>query len=177
MVTVRDKDGLHPDMQPYLARFEKECDAAGLDVLIHCTFRPHREQAILFRQGRSLWEIVARADDLRTTYGRPDLADILMGVGPQMGKRRLTNAAPGQSMHGYRLAWDGCPIFHGKLIYDDETNRIPNDIEDRLWKQYGVCALAAGLEWAGNWKRMREMPHCQKPGVIWQNLIKEKTYG
>ena len=172
MITVRNKDGLKPEMLPYLSRFESECDKAGLDVLIHGTLRTFKEQAILFRQGRSLWEIQARAEDLSKINGRQDLADILMGVGPQTGKRKVTNAAPGQSMHNYGLAFDGVPMFHGKIIYDGPDDHIPDEVEDRLWKLYGTCAMAAGLNWAGNWRSFREMPHCQIPGVDWHDLIK-----
>lgn len=175
MLTIRNPEGLRADLLPYVKKFEGECSAAGLEVLIHGTFRSNEEQARLFREGRSLTDIQQRARDLATTYGRQDLADILIGVGPQRGKIKRTNAAPGQSMHQYGLAFDGCPIYNGKLIYDGPEDRVPDEVEDRLWKLYGVCAMAAGLEWAGNWRRGREMPHCQIKNIDWRDLIRIKA--
>lgn len=169
---IRNLDGLQPDMRELALAHEAACQAHGMDVLIYCTLRPHDEQARLFRQGRALWEIKARADDLRDLYGRPDLADILMGVGPQKGRRILTWAAPGQSLHGYGYAYDGVPLIDGKIIYGNEQN-IPDDIERAAWDLYGRLAVECGLEWAGNWPaRKREMPHCQRRGVTWHDLIK-----
>ena len=172
-VTVRNKAGLHPSMLPFMDRFEVSANKRKLDVLFHCTLRTNREQAILYRQGRSLWQIKARADDLWKLYGRQDLADILMGVGPQKGDRIKTNAAPGQSMHQYGMAADGCPIWQGKLIYDGPEDYVPDVVEAELWAIYGECVEEAGLEWAGRWKgKLREMPHAQMPGVDWHDLIK-----
>lgn len=173
-VTVRNREGLRTVMLVHLDRFEVAADARDLEVLIHCTSRLAREQAILFRRGRTIGEITDRADDLESLYGRPDLAGVLMGVGPQKGNRKVTNAAPGQSMHQYGYAWDACPIWQGKLIYDGPEDYVPDAIEAELWALYGECVIEAGLEWAGNWKgRMREMPHAQLPGVDWHDLIKQ----
>lgn len=140
-------------------------EAADFDVLIYCTFRPLAEQARLFRQGRPLYEIQLKAAELDERWGRPDLAELLMGVGPQYG-RKVTNAAPGQSIHNYRMAMDGCPLRGGKPVWGDET---PEDLA--LWRRYGELAESVGLEWAGRWKRFREMPHIQEPDVDWKVMI------
>lgn len=175
-ITVRNREGLHSDMTPYLLAFERECAGAGLDVLIHCTRRTFQEQSILYRQGRSIKRIQAKAREL-SELGRPDLAEILIGVGPQTGLRIRTNSGPGQSLHNYGMAFDGVPIWNGRIIYDDPgTDRVPDAVESRLWKLYGVCALAAGLEWAGNWiGPMREMPHCELANVRWQDMIRSQV--
>lgn len=176
MITIRNKAGLDKRMLPHLDLLELAADKRNLEILIHCTLRTEREQAILFRQGRALWQIKARANDLATLYGRVDLADTLMGVGPQKGDIKRTNAAPGQSMHQYGLAFDACPVWHGKLIYDGPDDHIPDAIEAELWALYGECVKEAGLDWAGEWKGgMREMPHAQYPGVDWRDLIMRKA--
>lgn len=171
MFTVRNREGLQPEMIPYLNEFLYECETAKLDGLIHCTLRTYQEQSILYRQGRSFAKIKEKARKLEELYARPDLADILIGVGPQHGIKIRTNAGPGQSMHNYGLAWDGCPIWQGKLIYDDESDRVPDQIEVDLWGKYGECAMRAGLNWAGHWLTFREKPHCQIPDMNWRDLI------
>lgn len=170
MASRRIED-LAPDTREKAHEFARECMIQGLDVIIYCTHRSDDEQARLYRRGRSLAEIKAMAAILENHYGRPDLAEILMGVGPQYG-RRVTNAAPGQSAHPYRVAFDGVPIRCGKPIWTDEG--IPNEEEEdqRLWQLYGQIAESVGLEWAGRWPRFREMPHIQEPGFNWEEMIR-----
>lgn len=141
----------------------------GLDILIYCTLRPAEEQARLFRQGRSLAEIQRRAQQLRELYDRPDLADVLLGVGPQTGIKIVTWSAPGQSYHQYGLAFDGVPLREGKPVWS------ATDAEDRtLWMKYGELVQEVGLEWAGDWSPgKREYPHAQEPGLNWRELIRE----
>lgn len=143
-------------------------EAAGLVVLILCTFRPTDEQARLFRQGRTLRQIEAKADELRNDWDRPDLADLLMSVGPQSGRRIVTNAGPGQSSHNYRGAFDMVVCRDGKPVWEDD---LPEDKE--LWEVTGSIAESCGLEWAGRWGRFRELGHMEDPGLRWQTRIRE----
>jgi peptidoglycan L-alanyl-D-glutamate endopeptidase CwlK len=145
----------------------RRCADAGVDILTTSTERTAQEQARLYRQGRPLSQIQRKADELSDRWGRPDLATILLNVGPQYG-RRVTNAGPGQSMHNYRLAHDGVPMRDGKPVWS-----IARPEDRRLWDTYGACAEAAGLEWAGRWVRFREFPHVQEPGARWQELIRQ----
>lgn len=142
-------------------------DAAkqGVDLLIYCTYRPMDEQARLYRQGRPLALIKTTADRLSDELKRPDLAEVLMNVGPQHGPI-VTNAAPGESLHNYRMAFDAVPLRHGKPVWDMSTKE---DIA--LWAQYGVLVRGAGLDWAGDWRSFREYPHAQLPRVDWRDLI------
>lgn len=76
--------------------------------------------------------------------------------------RIVTRAKPGQSMHNVMLrggqpaslAVDVVPLRFGKPIWD---------ARDALWQEVGDLGQAAGLEWAGRWKRFREFPHFQHP--------------
>lgn len=91
----RSLNDLHPEMQRLTAEFLNNCKAAGVDVLITCTFRSNTEQAALYAQGR-------------TAPGRI-----------------VTNAKPGQSTHNVTvngkpasLAFDVVPLRNGKPVWD-----------------------------------------------------------
>lgn len=155
------------ELDPALRAFEKACNFVGFPVLIYSGKRSNEEQAILFRNGRKLALIEATATTLERKWRRPDLAHILLTAPPQIGKRILTFAAPGQSAHNYGLAFDGVPLRAGKPVWELRT------AEDRaLWTRYGNLIESVGLEWAGRWKRFREMPHAQLRNFDWRELIK-----
>ena len=155
------------DLQPHVrekAQLMLEASReVGFGLLIYCTLRDENEQARLYRRGRTLKQIQAKADELLTQWHRPDLATLLMEVGPQKGKRIVTNAGPGQSMHNYGLALDGCPTLEGKPIWDED---------DPLWETYGEMGVTAGFEWAGHWRSFKEFPHLQAPDINWRDLIR-----
>lgn len=82
---------LDPRMQTLCQQFLDRCKAAGIDVLITCTYRSNDEQAQLYAQGR-------------TAPGKI-----------------VTNAKPGQSKHNCTLngqpaaqAFDVVPLLNGK---------------------------------------------------------------
>jgi len=70
--------------------------------------------------------------------------------------KRVTNARPGQSWHNWRCAFDFVPIANGKAQW--------NDLD--TFRRCGEIAESVGLEWAGRWKQMREMAHCQWTGGL-----------
>lgn len=65
---------------------------------------------------------------------------------------KVTNAKPGQSFHNFRCAVDVVPMRNGKPVWDDK---------DPVWQEVGRLGEAAGLEWAGRWRKFREYPHFQ----------------
>lgn len=128
-MSSRALEDLHPLFLPKARDFLDAAKAAGLDVLVYCTFRDRLEQDQLYAQGRAV-----------------------------PGKI-VTNARAGQSAHNYGLAFDGAPLVHGKIAWDDHEH----------WTTYGHVASAVGLEWAGNWTgSIRETPHIQHPG--WKQI-------
>ncbi len=125
----------------------------GADIRIYCTLRTPEEQARLYRQSRTLSQVMAKADALRRK-GYPSLADILIGVGAQDGKlgAHVTNAGPGESWHQYREAFDAAPFVGGEPTWD---------VKHPHWKIYGDCVRRVGLQWAGDWTSFPEYPHAQ----------------
>ena len=87
----RKLEDLHPKLQPIARQFLAECAAAGLDILITCTYRSPAEQAAEYAKGRT-------APGEITTW-----------------------AKPGQSKHNHEiggkpasLAFDIVPMQNGK---------------------------------------------------------------
>jgi peptidoglycan L-alanyl-D-glutamate endopeptidase CwlK len=120
-------------MQPLAAEFLNNCKAAGIDLLVTCTWRSGAEQDALYAQGR-------------TTPGSI-----------------VTRAKAGQSRHNHTLsgrpaslALDVVPLRLGKPVWA---------ASDAIWQDVGRIGKACGLEWAGEWKRMREFPHFEHPNA------------
>ena len=164
---MRDISELTPDMQAKAKRHMELMAERDVPILIYSTYRDFHEQAKLYRQGRPFAEIHAKAEELSNEYKRPDLARILIQVGPQFGPKR-TNAGPGQSVHNYRMAYDGVPMRAGEPVWGDTT---PED--ERLWTLYGEKAKEAGLAWGGDWPSFTDKPHCYEPSADWHDLICE----
>lgn len=137
----------------------------NFDFIIYCTFRSADEQARLFRQGRSLDKIIERAEQLEQRWKRPDLSDILLGVGPQYETNIVTKAGPGQSPHNYGLAIDAVPTRDGRPVWSTHS---PRDKE--LWEKFGRLAEDAGFSWGGRW-RFKDYVHCEINPPSWQDLI------
>ncbi len=68
----------------------------------------------------------------------------------------VTYARAGESWHNWRVAFDFVPLVNGKAQWQDTA----------LFTRCGVLAEAAGLEWAGRWRRFRELAHCQYTGGL-----------
>ncbi|MEI8208344.1 MAG: M15 family metallopeptidase [Methylococcales bacterium] len=121
MINSRKISDLHPQVAQNCKDFVTGCNAIGINIIITSTYRDNATQAALYAQGRSV-------------------------AGP-----KVTNANAGQSAHNYRLAFDFCPIVHGKASWSDRD----------LFMRCGTVAEAVGLEWAGRWTKFPEIAHCQ----------------
>jgi peptidoglycan L-alanyl-D-glutamate endopeptidase CwlK len=69
----------------------------------------------------------------------------------------VTNAKPGQSWHNHRCAIDVVPLVSGKANWNTK---------DPVWEKLGGLGKEAGLEWAGEWKKFKEMAHFQYTGGL-----------
>jgi len=87
-MSSRDLNDLHPIIRAKCQAHIDACKAAGIDLLITCTYRTPAEQDALYAQGRA-------------------------HPGPI-----VTNAKAGQSMHQYRLAYDCVPLVNGKAVWN-----------------------------------------------------------
>ena len=90
-----------------------------------------------------------------STYRDNASQDALYAQGRTKPGKIVTNAKAGQSFHNFRCAVDVVPIVAGKPRWD---------VKDEVWQKIGKLGKAAGLEWAGDWKRFREYPHFQYTG-------------
>lgn len=64
----------------------------------------------------------------------------------------VTNAYGGYSWHNYGLAADYAFVVNGKVTWNGP------------WATFGHIARQCGLEWGGDWKRMKDRPHVQWTG-------------
>jgi lysozyme family protein len=71
---------------------------------------------------------------------------------------KVTNSPGGYSWHNYGIACD-FGVFHGKTYADDKEPALAA----RVHAACAVHARACGLEWGGNWKKFKDMPHYQIP--------------
>jgi peptidoglycan L-alanyl-D-glutamate endopeptidase CwlK len=143
---------LTPEMSGLAQVVIDKCKSKGVDLLIYCNLRPLEEQAICYRQSRSTKEIQAKMSEL-IDMGFDYLADIIEKVGPQSGPH-VTNAAPGESWHNYGEAFDAVPLIGGKPAWNYKGSELE-------WTLYGQSCREIGLNWAGDWKRFKELPHAQ----------------
>lgn len=91
-----------------------------------------------------------------STYRDYESQTALYAQGRTTPGRIVTNARPGQSFHNFRLAFDFVPIDHGKAQWTDTAT----------FTRCGLIAEEVGLEWAGRWKRFRELAHAQWTGGL-----------
>ena len=90
-----------------------------------------------------------------STYRDNESQNALYAQGRTTPGKIVTNAKAGQSFHNFRCAVDVVPLVAGKPRWD---------VKDEVWQKIGKLGKAAGLEWAGDWKRFREYPHFQYTG-------------
>lgn len=88
---------------------------------------------------------------ITSTYRDAESQTALYAQGRTAPGRIVTNAKAGDSYHNWRCAFDFVPIVHGKAAWDDTE----------LFERCGVIAEGVGLEWAGRWKKFKELAHCQ----------------
>jgi peptidoglycan L-alanyl-D-glutamate endopeptidase CwlK len=121
MLNSRKIEDLHPKVAAMCRAFIDKCKAEGIDVIITSTYRDLASQNSLYAQGR-------------TTPGK-----------------KVTNAPAGKSWHNWKLAFDFCPIVHGKAQWNDTAT----------FTKCGEIGESVGLEWAGRWKSFKELAHLQ----------------
>lgn len=157
MASRRIED-LIPEMQDKANFVVGYCKNEGVDLLVYCTLRTLKEQAILFRssdpdggkvKSKILW--------LRNN-GFDFLADKIEEINPQKYEGWKTNAAPGESYHNYGEAFDAVPMLGGKPMWGYKSYQ-------KGWDTFGKACKEINLEWGGTWSN-KDMPHAQLRPII-----------
>lgn len=93
---------------------------------------------------------------ITSTYRDGESQSALYAQGRTTPGKIVTNAKAGQSFHNWRVAFDFVPLVNGKAQWADT----------KLFTKCGEIAEQCGLEWAGRWKRFKELAHCQYTGGL-----------
>ncbi len=86
------------------------------------------------------------------TYRSGEEQNRLYAIGRTVPGKKVTNARAGQSSHQWRVALDLVPMVNGKPEWTGKHSD---------WNAIAKIFIKHGFEWAGNWKRFRELPHFQ----------------
>lgn len=93
---------------------------------------------------------------ITSTYRDGESQNALYAQGRTTTGSIVTNARAGQSFHNWRVAFDFVPLINGKPNWNDLA----------LFTKCGEIAESVGLEWAGRWKKFKELAHCQFTGGL-----------
>lgn len=113
----------------------------------------HGGIAILITQGLRTWE----EQDALYAKGRT--------LAP-LGKQYIvTKAKGGQSFHNFGLAFD--------IVVLDSVGKADWDVAHPSWKRSAEIGKSLGLEWGGDWKSFKDLPHFQYIGDLTQARCRE----
>ena len=131
---MRNVSQLHPRAQKKAVQLQQECLKAGIKIKIGECVRTVAEQNALYAKGRN---------------GVP---------GPIVTKAKGTDY---RSMHQWYIAFD---VF---LVMDvDRDGSVKDDAFNNatgLFNKVGAIGKKLGLEWGGDWKSIKDLPHFQLP--------------
>jgi LysM repeat protein len=120
---------------------------------------------IVATRGRSMIDLAAHAGlGLLVTQGlrTSEEQDVLYAKGrtvPPIGKQFVvTNARGGQSWHNFGLAFD--------IVVLDALGKNDWDVSHPGWAKAAELGKSVGLEWGGDWKGFKDMPHFQYTGGL-----------
>jgi peptidoglycan L-alanyl-D-glutamate endopeptidase CwlK len=78
---------------------------------------------------------------------------------PPIGKQFVvTNARGGRSWHNFGLAFD--------IVVLDSVGKSDWDVSHPGWSMAAELGKSVGLEWGGDWKGFKDMPHFQYTGGL-----------
>ncbi len=112
---------LKPKVKSLALELQKKSQDVGIDIIFTSTLRTKVAQDALYARGR-------------TTPGKI-----------------VTNAKGGESLHNFGVAFDICPVLHGKAVWNDAA----------LFNKVGKIGKEIGLEWGGDFAKFPDRPHFQ----------------
>ncbi|PHM18038.1 MAG: peptidase M15 [Sulfuricurvum sp. PD_MW2] len=89
------------------------------------------------------------------TYRDDESQDALYAIGRTVKGAKVTNAKAGYSYHNFRLAFDVVAVRHGKPVWNTSGE------DGKLWQDIGRIGKECGLEWGGDFKTLKDLPHFQ----------------
>lgn len=162
----RDLNDLNPEFKARVEQLLAACEASGYPMKPYFTLRTPFEQAALWRQSRSRYQVDQKVAELRSN-GAGFLAHCIESVGPQNG-RPVTNAIPGLSWHQWGEAVDCFWLVEGAAEWS--PGREVNGANGYV--KYAEIAQSLGLTAGGFWTSFKDWPHVQQrsdgnPGRIY----------
>jgi len=113
----------------------------------------HEGIAILITQGLRTWD----EQDALYAKGRT--------LAPLGKPYTVTDAKGGQSFHNFGLAFD--------IVVLDSVGKADWDDTHPSWKRSAEIGKSLGLEWGGDWKSRKDMPHFQYIGDLTEARCRE----
>jgi len=139
---------LEPDVLKLCTAHIEACRDAGITLLVYCTRRTEKDQALEYAKGR-------RFDQL------PDAVAGLIKDEIQAWEDEGHVSGPGNVVtqrygpdcpHVQGIAFDCVPEVNGKAVWGDGN----------LWQNIGELGETVGLEWGGRWTKFPDRPHFQR---------------
>ena len=130
---MRNVSQLHPELQKKVVKLQKECLKAGIKIKIGECFRTVAEQNALYAKGRTAPGSI------------------------------VTNARGNSysSMHQWGVAFDF--FLNMDVDKDGKTSDDAFNNATKLFNKVGAIGKKLGLEWGGDWKSIKDLPHFQLP--------------
>lgn len=126
-----------------LDRLHPSVRARGAALLELCS---HSGLAVLVSQGTRTWE----EQDALHAKGRT--------IPPLGRKYFVTRARGGQSYHNFGLAFD--------IVVLDAVTKAGWEDDHPGWRIAGALGKSVGLEWGGDWAKLKDLPHFQYTGGL-----------
>ena len=130
---MRNVSQLHPELKKKVVKLQKECLKAGIKIKIGECFRTVAEQTALYAKGRTAQGSI------------------------------VTNAKGNSysSMHQWGIAFDF--FLDMDVDKDGKTSDDAFNNATKLFNKVGAIGKKLGLEWGGDWKSIKDLPHFQLP--------------
>ena len=144
---MRNVSQLHPELQKKVVKLQKECLKAGIKIKIGECFRTVAEQNALYAKGRTAPGSI------------------------------VTNAKGNSysSMHQWGVAFDF--FLDMDVDKDGKTSDDAFNNATKLFNKVGAIGKKLGLEWGGDWKSIKDLPHFQLPDWGSTTSKLKKMYG
>ena len=144
---MRNVSQLHPTLQKKVVELQKECKKQGIKIKIGECFRTVAEQNALYAKGRTAPGSI------------------------------VTNAKGNSysSMHQWGVAFDF--FLDMDVDKDGKTSDDAFNNATKLFNKVGSIGKKLGLEWGGDWKSIKDLPHFQLPDWGSTATQLKKKYG